>query len=511
MIAKVLSCTLTGIDGCIVEVEVDILRGLPGFEIVGLPDISVKESRERVRSALKNCEIEFPMRRVIVNLAPGHVKKEGTLFDLPIAIGIMASTNQINIDKIKDYAFVGELSLDGSLNRLTGVLPLTIALRSSGIKKIMVPWDNCNEIAFVKDIEIYPVRDLKEVIGFFNNQITIEPVQNDIIEDSISSVINSVDLSEIKGQQAAKRALEVAAAGGHNIIFSGPPGAGKTMLAKSLPSILPNMTFEESLEVTKIYSVCGLVDNNKPLIVQRPFRSPHHTISSISLVGGGPRPKPGEVSLAHYGVLFLDELPEFKKTALEVLRQPLEDGKVTISRVKSTVSYPSQVMLVASMNPCPCGYLGDERNKCTCTINQIKNYKTKLSGPLLDRIDIQLILKPVEYQQIHTKVRTESSASVKQRVNAARLTQNHRYRDNNILFNGQLTPALIEEYCQVDEQCNKLLKNAFDKLSLSMRAYNKILKIARTIADLEQHDNINIQHLTEAIQYRGLDRQEKVI
>lgn len=506
MLSKVKTCVLVGLNGNIVEVETDISRGLPMFSIVGLPDISIKESKERVRTAIKNSGYEFPLSRITVNLAPANLKKEGSQLDLSIAVGILAANKTVELQDFQDLSFIGELSLDGRLNRIEGALPIVISLREEGIKRVVVPFENRNECSVIEGIDVIPVKNLVEVVGYLNREIEIPCYKADISDFFNSYTENQEDFIDIRGQESLKRAMEVAASGGHNIIIVGPPGAGKTMIARRLPSILPQLTFEESLEITKIYSVSGLNDN--ALVTRRPFRSPHHTISNVSLVGGGRIPKPGEVSLAHYGVLFLDELPEFQKNVLEVLRQPMEDGKVSISRVSASLSYPAKFMLVASMNPCPCGYYGDSTRECTCSPSSIAKYLAKVSGPLLDRIDIHIEAAPVKYYDLEdTSAKGESSKDIRIRVDKAREIQLNRYKTDGIYSNSQLSAKNIKKYCNLDKTASKLLELAFSSMGLSARAYNKILKVSRTIADLDESDKIQEQHIAEAIQYRSLDRK----
>lgn len=509
MVNKVTTATVIGLDAYNVSVETDVLNGIPAFSIVGLPDTAINEARDRVRSAIKNSGFTFPAKKVVINLAPADLKKEGSNFDLPIAVGLLVEEEVLSEEKLKDYAFIGELSLDGSLRGVTGVLPLILGLKEHGIKNVFVPKINASEAALAGDINVFGANCLCDVVNHFaDSKITPTTIdiQNYLEEGAKRDYL--YDFKDVKGQQKAKKALEIAAGGGHNMLMTGSPGSGKTLMAKCFASILPPLELQEALELTKIYSISGLLSPDEPLMIKRPFRAVHHTASANGIIGGGTMPKPGEITLAHRGVLFLDEMVEFPRNVLEVLRQPLEDGEIVISRAKHSIKYPAKFMLLGAMNPCPCGYLGDKQKQCTCSEFQISRYQSRLSGPLLDRIDLQVEVPRLTSEELlNIEPATESSADIRKRVIKARKIQAERYKNDGILTNSELTSKLIKKYCQIDEQSTALLKTAIVKYQLSGRRYDRILKLARTIADLDNSENIKQIHLMQALQYRMSNSQ----
>ena len=505
MFARINSMGLFGIDSYMVGVEVDYGQGLPRVDLVGLPDTAVNESKNRVRSAMKNSGYEFPQSRITINLSPADVRKEGPLYDLPILIALLKAGHALNVNTDR-YAFIGELSLDGLVRRVNGALPMVIRARKEGLERVYVPKANARESSVVEGIKVYGVETVKDVILHLKGEIDLERA----VYDEQAELINRPpmpDFRDVMGQQEARYALEIAAAGGHNILMVGPPGSGKSMLAKRLPSILPDMTFDESIKTTEIYSIAGALPEGISLIRQRPFRSPHHTVSPAGLSGGGVIPRPGEISLAHNGVLFLDELPEFSRQAMEVLRQPIEDNRITISRVNASVTYPCSAMVVCAMNPCPCGYYGHPKRKCTCPEGAAKRYLAKISGPMLDRIDIHIEVPPVDFEKLSAKTPGECSADIKKRVNAARKIQQERLEGTGISCNAKMDSAMTKKYCNPTPQAMKMLERVFEKLDLSARAYDKVLRVSRTIADLEKSENIEDSHIAQAVQFRSLDRK----
>ena len=506
MYARLKSAGLFGINAYLVDVEMDMARGLPAFDIVGLPDAAVKESKDRVRAAIKNCGYEMPVQKITVNLAPADLRKAGPLYDLPIFLSLLMASHQLSPSvSMEKSVFIGELTLNGAVRKVQGVLPMVIAAKEAGMKAVFVPGENGKEASAVKGIAVYGVQNALEVVDYLSGIRDLSPLAP--LDFRPDTDLNLPDMSEVLGQDFAKRALEIAAAGKHNALLIGSPGSGKSMLAKRFPSILPDLTFEEAIETTKVHSIAGVLSPEEPILTHRPFRAPHHTVSPAGLSGGGSVPRPGEISLAHNGVLFLDELPEFSRGAMEILRQPIEEGRVTISRASGSLTYPCDMMVIAAMNPCPCGYFGHPTRECTCSPDKVARYLGRVSGPLLDRLDLHIEVAPVEFSRLSGSQPSESSAEIRKRVNAARKRQYDRYENTGIRCNGELTPSLLRKFCSVTDQGMAALKQAFDRLGLSARGYDRILKVARTIADLSGDEVIGLSHISEAIQYRSLDRK----